>query len=82
MNALTYNDKFQFFPIFVTNLNICFSCRYLSKNLVEKLEVVNKKWVRVRLGPGAYSEVIDIYAFEHIDLSLSKCKKYFSSCRA
>ncbi|ODN00746.1 AFG3-like protein 2 [Orchesella cincta] len=29
---------------------------YLAKNLVEKLEVVNKKWVRVRLGPGAFSE--------------------------
>lgn len=25
---------------------------YLSKGLVEKLEVVNKKWVRVRLMPG------------------------------
>lgn len=25
---------------------------YLAKGLVEKLEVVNKKWVRVRLSPG------------------------------
>ncbi len=35
-----------------------FLFRYLSKNLVDKLEVVNKKWVRVRLGPGAFSDGI------------------------
>lgn len=27
-------------------------CSYLARNIVEKLEVVNKKWVRVRLNPG------------------------------
>lgn len=27
-------------------------CSYLARGIVEKLEVVNKKWVRVRLTPG------------------------------
>lgn len=29
---------------------------YLSRGQVERLEVVNKKWVRVRLTPGSYTE--------------------------
>ncbi|KAL1518320.1 hypothetical protein ABEB36_001960 [Hypothenemus hampei] len=33
-----------------------FVYNYLSKGVVEKLEVVNKKWVRVRLTPGASVE--------------------------
>ncbi|KAH1003844.1 AFG3-like protein 2 [Dendroctonus ponderosae] len=33
-----------------------FVYNYLSRGVVEKLEVVNKKWVRVRLTPGASSE--------------------------
>lgn len=32
--------------------NTLVSSSYLSKGMVEKLEVVNKKWVRVRLAPG------------------------------
>ena len=31
---------------------ILFVLSYLSKGLVERLEVVNKKWVRVRLPAG------------------------------
>lgn len=34
----------------IINLFVSFS--YLSKGIVDKLEVVNKKWVRVRLLPG------------------------------
>ena len=30
--------------------------RYLNKGLVERLEVVNNKWVRVKLLPGASVE--------------------------
>lgn len=33
-------------------LIIFFFFSYLSKGIVEKLEVVNKKWVRVKLLPG------------------------------
>lgn len=33
-------------------LSLFFFISYLGKGLVEKLEVVNKKWVRVRLTPG------------------------------
>lgn len=33
-----------------------FSFSYLAKGMVEKLEVVNKKWVRVRLTPGSSSD--------------------------
>lgn len=33
-------------------LIIYFFFSYLSKGIVEKLEVVNKKWVRVKLLPG------------------------------
>lgn len=32
----------------------CFS--YLARGIVEKLEVVNKKWVRVRLSPGSSTD--------------------------
>ncbi|KAK7574468.1 hypothetical protein V9T40_011659 [Parthenolecanium corni] len=31
---------------------------YLSRGIVERLEVVNKKWVRVRLQPGASAETV------------------------
>lgn len=34
------------------NLLIVLSFSYLSRGIVEKLEVVNKKWVRVKLSPG------------------------------
>lgn len=34
------------------NVNIIF-CSYLNRHVVEKLEVVNKKWVRVNLQPGS-----------------------------
>lgn len=33
-------------------INITNNFRYLNRHLVEKLEVVNKKWVRVKLLPG------------------------------
>jgi len=36
----------------ISKLNIYFCDSYLAKGQVEKLEVVNKKWVRVRLFPG------------------------------
>ena len=31
-------------------------CSYLGRGVVEKLEVVNKKWVRVRLQPGSSAD--------------------------
>lgn len=34
---------------------------YLARGLVEKLEVVNKKWVRVRLLPGSSSDAAVSY---------------------
>lgn len=34
------------------HLLIVISFSYLSRGIVEKLEVVNKKWVRVKLSPG------------------------------
>lgn len=36
---------------------------YLAKGMVEKLEVVNKKWVRVRLAPGSSSDPSGILWF-------------------
>lgn len=33
-----------------------FHCSYLGRGAVEKLEVVNKKWVRVKLSPGNVSD--------------------------
>lgn len=29
---------------------------YLNRGIVEKLEVVNKKWVRVKLSPGSSTD--------------------------
>lgn len=29
---------------------------YLARGIVEKLEVVNKKWVRVKLSPGSSTD--------------------------
>lgn len=39
---------------YVSDINSFFSlsCSYLVKGIVEKLEVINKKWVRVKLMPG------------------------------
>ena len=31
---------------------------YLSRGVVDRLEVVNKKWVRVRLSPGSTNDVM------------------------
>uniref|UniRef100_A0A914V0H2 AAA+ ATPase domain-containing protein n=1 Tax=Plectus sambesii TaxID=2011161 RepID=A0A914V0H2_9BILA len=38
-----------------------FCSQFLEKGLVERLEVVNKKWVRVRLAPGASSSGVTYY---------------------
>lgn len=38
--------------ISITKIQIHFSCSYLARGIVDKLEVINKKWVRVRLLPG------------------------------
>lgn len=46
MYSLTYTLLFPFFFFFILNFS------YLSKGIVEKLEVVNKKFVRVKLLPG------------------------------
>jgi len=42
---------FYAISIFLILLFIGFS--YLNRHVVEKLEVVNKKWVRVNLQPGS-----------------------------
>lgn len=44
---------FQRYNKYWNSINkISLSCSYLNKGLVEKLEVVDKKWVRVKLVPG------------------------------
>lgn len=40
----------------INDLPNAFSCSYLARGAVEKLEVVNKKWVRVKLTPGSASD--------------------------
>lgn len=37
-------------------ISISLSCSYLNRGVVEKLEVVNKKWVRVHLTPGSTTD--------------------------
>ena len=40
--------------VWKNNLHLfIFICSYLARGTVEKLEVVNKKWVRVKTVPGA-----------------------------
>lgn len=54
MQLCTYKHKCSVYNIYLTFLVIFVICffSYLSKGIIEKLEVVNKKWVRVRLSPG------------------------------
>lgn len=41
------------------------ACSYLAKGIVEKLEVINKKWVRVKLMPGNQVEgAVSVVAFQ------------------
>lgn len=39
------------------NVKNTFFISYLGRGVVEKLEVVNKKWVRIRLNQGSSAEV-------------------------
>ncbi len=49
-----YLTSFFFFAfcVFIKIIHLLSVNSYLSKGMVEKLEVVNKKWVRVRLPSG------------------------------
>ncbi|CAH4034794.1 AFG3-like protein 2 [Pieris brassicae] len=40
---------------------------YLKKGIVEKLEVINKKWVRVRLQPGTFEGKVIWFAIGSVD---------------
>ncbi|VVC95042.1 unnamed protein product [Leptidea sinapis] len=41
--------------------------QYLKKGAVEKLEVINKKWVRVRLNPGTFEGKVIWFAIGSVD---------------
>lgn len=43
------------------------NCSYLGRGAVEKLEVVNKKWVRVKLAPGNVSDGVMWFNIGSVD---------------
>lgn len=45
----------------------CITCSYLARGAVEKLEVVNKKWVRVKLSPGNVSDGVMWFNIGSVD---------------
>ena len=58
MSFFLRGARYYFFQL---NFYYLFFCSYLARGVVERLEVVNKKWVRVKLLSGTSTDGMVIF---------------------